>query len=261
MATILVTGASAGIGYETARQLASAGDVVIVHARTAEVAQSTVDRLTSSGIPAQRLIPVAADFTSLEQVATMARDVAHVDVLVNNAATAGPDERRFTEDGHEVTFQVDYLAPFLLTRLLDDALALHGRVVNVSSSLHRGGQINWNDINRRRRYQRGAAYAQSKLALTMFTRALAEFGPSGRTAVSVHPGIIDTALLPGYSFRGSPATDGAVPIVHLCSASSFVNGAYYDGRLPARAAPAVEDLAAVERLWHMSERLTLQSVK
>lgn len=262
MPTVLVTGASSGIGYETARRLATEGSTVIVHARTTELASSAADRLIKSGIPAQRVVPVAADFTSLGQVATMAREIAHVDVLVNNAATAGPDSMTLTEDGNEVTFQVNYLAPFLLTRLLDHTLAAEGRVVNVSSSLHCGGHINWNDVNRRRRYQRGAAYAQSKLALTMFTKALAEFGAAGRSAVSIHPGVIDTDLLPNYSFRGRSVGEGAVPVAHLCFARArFVNGGYYDGALPAKASPFVDDVVAVQRLWQLSERLTLQTVK
>ncbi|WP_410599710.1 hypothetical protein [Amycolatopsis sp. lyj-90] len=99
----------------------------------------------------------------------------------------------------------------LLTRLLEDALDRSevSHVVNVSSALHRGGRINWNDLNWKRRYNRSAAYAHSKLALTMMTTALTEFRPKVREAVSVHPGIIATGMLPGYSYsyRGRPVAE------------------------------------------------------
>lgn len=109
-----------------------------------------------------------------------------------------------SRDGNEVTSQVDYTAPFLL----DNALSPESRVVDVSSSLYRGGYVNGNDLNRRRRYHRNAVWAQSKLALPMFARALTEFGSSGRTPTSLHPGVIYTGMLPAYSFCGRPAGEG-----------------------------------------------------
>ncbi|ONF63590.1 SDR family NAD(P)-dependent oxidoreductase [Amycolatopsis keratiniphila] len=262
--TVLLTGASDGIGFETARLLLAEGCTVIAHARTREESDESGARLVKSGVDARRLRPVVADFTDLRQVIDLAVAVTEscprLDVLVNNAGITGPHGRVLTKDGHEQTVQVNYLAPYLLTRLLEDALDRSevSRVVNVSSSLHRGGRINWNDLNWKRRYNRGAAYAQSKLALTMMTTALSEFRPKVRQAVSVHPGIIATGMLPGYSYRGRPVVEGAEPVARLANPwAKVLNGGYYDGRLPAKAAAAAVDPVDVRKLWSLSERLTL----
>lgn len=262
--TVLLTGTSEGIGFETARLLANQGCTVIAHARTREEGEESYNRLIGSGVDARRLQPAVADFTDLRQVIDLAVAITEtypcLDVLVNNAGTAGAHGRVLTTDGHEQTLQINYLAPYLLTRLLEDALSRSevSRVVNVSSSLHRGGRINWTDINWKRRYNRGAAYAQSKLALTMMTTALTELRPKIREAVSVHPGIIATGMLPGYSYRGRPVAEGAEPVARLANPDSKVlNGGYYDGRLPAKAASAAVDPENVRKLWSFSERLTL----
>jgi NAD(P)-dependent dehydrogenase (short-subunit alcohol dehydrogenase family) len=262
--TVLLTGTTDGIGFETARLLAAKGCTVIAHARTREESEESCKRLIGSGVDSRRLQPVIADFTELRQVAEMATTVAtacpRLDVLVNNAGTPGPPVRLITTDGHEQTWQVNFLAPYLLTRLLEDCLNRSevSRVVNVSSSLHRGGRINWNDLNWKRRYNRGAAYAQSKLALTMMTNALTEFRPKVREAVSVHPGIIATGMLPIYSLRGRPITEGAEPVARLADPGTKVlNGGYYDGRLPAKVAASAVVQDDVRKLWDLSERLTL----
>ena len=262
--TILITGTTDGIGYEAARLLAAGNTTVIVHARTGEEGEESYRRLIGSGIDERRLRPAVADFADLRQVAEMANAIAEVyprlDVLVNNAGTAGTSHRTITKDGNEQTFQVNYLAPYLLTRLLEDSLSKSpiSRVVNVSSSLHRGGRINWNDLNWKRRYNRGAAYAQSKLALTMFTAALTELQPKIREAVSVHPGIIATGMLAHYSYRGRPVSEGAEVVARLADPDAKVlTGAYYDGRLPAKASAAAVEPEAVGKLWRFSEHLTL----
>lgn len=261
---VLVTGTSEGIGYETARLLATGSTTVIAHARSNEEGEEAYRKLLNSGVDERRLQPAVADFTDLRQVADLAGAIAQayprIDVLVHNAATAGPGSRIMTKDGNEQTFQVNYLAPYLLTRLLEDALSASpvSRVVNVTSSLHRGGRINWQDLNWKRRYNRGAAYAQSKLALTMLTTALTEFRPKVREAVSVHPGIIATGMLPHYSYRGRPISEGAEVVARLANPDAKVlNGGYYDGRLPAKASAAAVDPDAVGKLWRLSEHLTL----
>ncbi|MFI1198828.1 SDR family NAD(P)-dependent oxidoreductase [Streptomyces sp. NPDC020883] len=258
--TVLVTGATSGIGYETARQLAERGATVLVHGRTAEEAQAATDRLVAAaGVNASQLCAFAADFTRLEEVETMARRVMaehpHLDVLVNNAATAAPERHTLTADGNEIAFQVNFLAHYLLTCLLEPALTSDpgGRVVNVSSSLHRTASIQWNDPQRARRYSRLAAYAQSQLALAVFA------ADPRVTAVSVHPGVCETDLLPLYGIEGGTATQGAAHVVRLCDpAFDVVNGAYYDRDQRVDPAPAVTEGRTVKRLGKLADQLVGQ---
>nr|WP_009995291.1 SDR family NAD(P)-dependent oxidoreductase [Streptomyces clavuligerus] len=253
--TVLVTGATSGIGHETARLLAEGGSTVLLHGRTAEEARAAADRLiATAGVPENRLRVFHADFTRLDEVAEMARAVTashpRLDVLVNNAAVAAPERHTVTGDGNELTFQVNFLAHYLLTCLLEQALTSDpgGRVVHVSSSLHRTGSIQWSDPQRARRYSRLAAYAQSQLALTIFA------ADPRVTAVSVHPGICATGLLPLYAHRGATAAEGARHVVRLCDpAVEIVNGAYYDRDRRMDPAPGATDERTVKRLSRLAD--------
>ncbi|WP_405527448.1 SDR family NAD(P)-dependent oxidoreductase [Streptomyces avidinii] len=255
--TVLVTGATAGIGYETARLLARRGAVVLLHGRTPEEARAATDRLIATdGIDSGLLRPLAADFVRLEEVENLAhavvREYPRLDVLVNNAAIAAPERHTLTADGNEVAFQVNFLAHYLLTNLLEPALTSDpgGRVVNVSSSLHRTGAIQWNDPQRVRRYSRLAAYAQSQLALTVFA------ADPRVTAVSVNPGVCATGLLPLYGHEGAPAAEGAQHLVQLCDpAIEIVNGAYYDRSERVAPAPAATEDRTVKRLNKLADLL------
>ncbi|MET9294127.1 SDR family NAD(P)-dependent oxidoreductase [Streptomyces sp. NPDC003077] len=255
--TVLVTGATSGIGFETARQLAGRGATVLLHGRTPEEARAAADRLTAEGTDAALLRPVAADFCHLAEVARLAesvlRDHPSLDVLVNNAGMAAPERHTLTGDGVEIAFQVNFLAHYLLTRALEPALTAPGRlgrVVNVSSSLHRTATIQWSDPHRARRYSRLAAYAQSQLALTVFA------ADPRVTAVSVHPGVCDTALLPLYAHEGGAPADGAAHVVRLCDpATEIVNGAYFDRAVRAAPAPAATEVRTVKRLTKLADQL------
>ncbi|WP_189316200.1 SDR family NAD(P)-dependent oxidoreductase [Streptomyces brasiliensis] len=272
--TVLVTGATTGIGHETARQLAERGATVLLHGRTAEEALAAADRLVATagidggrlctyaaadrlvataGIDGGRLCTYAADFTHLDEVESLAHKVVaehpHLDVLVNNAGMAAPERHTVTADGNEIAFQVNFLAHYLLTCLLEPALTSDpgGRVVNVSSSLHRTASIQWSDPNRARRYSRLAAYAQAQLALTVFA------ADPRVTAVSVHPGVCDTALLSLYAHEGVSPAEGATHVVRLCDpAVEIVNGAYYDRAERVGPAPAATEDRTVKRLNKVS---------
>ncbi|WP_030842288.1 SDR family NAD(P)-dependent oxidoreductase [Streptomyces sp. NRRL F-4474] len=255
--TVLVTGATSGIGYETARQLAERGATVLLHGRTPDETQAAADRLiTTAGINGSSLRPFAADFAHLDEVESLAysvvREHPRIDVLVNNAAIAAPERHTVTADGNEIAFQVNFLSHYLLTTLLEPALTSDpgGRVVNVSSSLHRTATIMWNDPQRLRRYSRLAAYAQSQLALTVFA------ADPRVTAVSVNPGICDTGLLPLYGNEGAPASEGARHVARLCDpATEIVNGAYYDRSEHATPAAAATDDRTVKRLNKLADLL------
>ncbi|MGA4851040.1 SDR family NAD(P)-dependent oxidoreductase [Streptomyces sp. G5(2025)] len=255
--TVLVTGATSGIGHQTARLLAERGATVLVHGRTIEEAHVAVDRLvTLPGVRADRLCAYGADFARLKEVEQLAHHVAaahpHMDVLVNNAGMAAPERHTVTADGNEIAFQVNFLAHYLLTHLLEQALTSDpgGRVINVSSALHRTGSIQWNDPNRTRRYSRLAAYAQSQLALTVFA------ADPRVTAVSVHPGICATSLLPLYAHEGTSPAEGAAHVVRLCDpATEIVNGAYYDRDQRVSPATAATETRTVKRLTKLADLL------
>lgn len=260
--TVLVTGATSGIGHQTARLLAERGATVLVHGRTADEALAAADGLVSTaGIDERQLCSFGADFTRLEEVEHLAARVLaehpRLDVLVNNAGMAAPERQTMTADGNEIAFQVNFLAHYLLTHLLESALTggTGGRVVNVSSSLHRTGSIQWNDPHRVRRYSRLAAYAQSQLALTVFA------ADPRVTAVSVHPGVCATDLLPLYAHEGVSPAEGAAHVVRLCDpATEIVNGAYYDRAERIDPAPAASEERTVKRLSKLADLLVGQAL-
>jgi NAD(P)-dependent dehydrogenase (short-subunit alcohol dehydrogenase family) len=259
--TVLVTGATDGIGYATARRFVDEGATVYLHAPDQDSGEKAMTRLVKGGAEPLRLYLVVADFTRLDEVAGLADALATtlpaLDVLVNNAAVAGPERRTYTQDGHELTFQVNYLAPYLLTTKLVPRLASGGgRVVNVSSVTHSGGNINWKNPAGEHQYWPLAAYAQSKLALTMYTRSLAEAGGASFTALSVHPGVFRTDLLPIYGRVGRPAEEAAPILTTLSSPTHpVVDGGYYDGLSLAKAAALVDNPRARSRLAKLSAHL------
>lgn len=270
----IVTGATRGIGRETAAGLAAMGASVIVHGRNA----AAVDKVCGSIARAaghRRITGLVADFASLADVRRLASEILarhqRIDVLVNNAGLAS-SRRELTVDGHERTFAVNHLAPFLLTELLRERLVAGApaRIVNVASNAYRRGTTDYSDLNwERRKYSGLQAYSDSKMANVLFTLELARrLAGTGVTANCLHPGVVATHIFSGMGILGSlfgilskplllPAAKGAKTSIYLASSPAVadVSGRFFDECAPKAVVPAADDEAAA-RLWTLSETLT-----
>jgi retinol dehydrogenase 12 len=275
MLTILVTGATNGIGLETAKVLAQMGHSVLLHGRNERKGRAVVQQLRALGGENVRFLQ--ADFASLAQVRKLAAQindsVPRLDVLVNNAG-CGAMRRAVTVDGYEKTFAVNHLAPFLLTHLLLDKLRGSGpaRIVNVASRAHRDKSIDFDDLMSTRGYRVMRTYGRSKLANIMFTQSLARrLAGTDVTANSLHPGLVATGIgqsnalarvmwrLLVYVRGGISVEEGARTSLYLSISPEVAgkSGGYYVRCQPAQlqtSADAVSD-SACERLWKVSEEL------
>jgi NAD(P)-dependent dehydrogenase (short-subunit alcohol dehydrogenase family) len=265
--TILVTGATDGLGRALARELAARGALVLLHGRSTQRLEAT-RREIAEATGGDRLRTYQADLASLEQVRRLGREVdgqqERLDVLVNNAGIGGDGPRRESADGVELRFAVNYLAPFLLTDLLLPLLrrSAPARIVNVASV----GQapIDFDDVMLERRYDGLRAYRQSKLAQIMFTFELAErlraAGESGVTVNALHPAtLMDTKMaLETFGYAMSTVQDGVEATLRLVVAPELdaVSGRYFDRLRESRADPQAYDAEARRRLWRLSAVLT-----
>jgi NAD(P)-dependent dehydrogenase (short-subunit alcohol dehydrogenase family) len=271
---VMVTGASAGIGRVTARELAARGGTVVMvghdPGRSAE-ALAEVERAATG----QKPVLLRADFASLRSVRELAAEVKkrydHLDVLVNNAGGMFL-EHRVTEDGYEWTFAVNHLAPFLLTNLLRDRLeaAPAGRVVTVASMAHIRARLDFDDLQSERSFKGWQVYGRSKLCNILFANELARRLQGTRvTSNSLHPGVIASrfgqnnnvlvrlGLLAARPFLKT-VEQGAATSIYLATspAAAGVTGKYFDEGRERPPASAARDEAAARRLWEVSERLT-----
>ncbi len=275
---VVVTGATTGIGKETARVLAKKGADVVIVGRDPDKLAATVREIGAEARSVE-LASVRCDFASLASVRAAADELGErfpcIHVLVNNAGAVYM-ERGVTVDGHETTLQVNHLAPYLLTRRLLPAIeraasSRAARIVNVASMVHAQARIDWDDLHTRTHDYVGLrVYGATKLMNVMFTMALAR-RLSGKhvTANCLHPGVIASGF--GHNNRGwmglgvkvvapflaTPAK-GARSSVHLATASEFelVTGKYFDERSrEVLASAASRDENAQERLWRVSEEL------
>ena len=261
-ATVLVTGATDGLGRRVALKLVERGATVLLHGRSRERCEAVLEEARrETGAEESRYY--LADLSSLEVVRGLAEQILSehdsLNVLVNNAGVVAR-ERTETEDGYEITFAVNYLAHFLLTNLLlplllDSATA---RVVNVASA----GQspVDFRDVMLERGYDGMRAYTQSKLAQVMFTFELVEcLGDAGVTANALHPAtLMDTKMvLETFGRATSNVQEGAEATVRLAVSQELdgVTGRYFDGTHEARANRQAHDEAARKRLWALSEEL------
>ena len=253
--TVLITGATDGLGRALAAQLAAEGATLLVHGRDEERGKAVLGELGG------RASWYRADLSSLTETRALAEaicaDHPRLDVLVNNAGIGGPGPRRESADGHELAFQVNYLSGYLLTRLLLPTLvsSAPARIVNVSSL----GQhpIDFDDVMIERDYSAMRAYSQSKLAQILFTFDLAdELAGTDVTANALHPATYMPTKM--VSSPISTLEEGLQATYRLVTdpALDDVSGRFYNGLEEARAEAQAYDADARARLRAISDDLT-----
>ena len=285
----IVTGATGGLGYETARMLATHGADVTIAARNAQKGERALARLSQLN-PAGAVRFELLDLGNLQSIADFAARIRdrhdHIDLLVNNAGVMTPPTRKTTSDGFELQFGTNHLGHFALTgQVLPLLLAARTpRVVTLSSVAAHLGRIDFDDLQAERRYRPTAAYGQSKLANLLFARELQRRSDAqgwNILSASAHPGYARTDLIangPGEMrgmlgvinsvlarYASHDAASGALPTVLAATGSAVQKRDYYgpDGLMemkgaarPARLPRRAKDDAVARRLWDVSEKLT-----
>jgi NAD(P)-dependent dehydrogenase (short-subunit alcohol dehydrogenase family) len=264
--TVLITGSTDGVGRQVARRLGAAGAHVLLHGRDRARGEEAVAAIAAGGSGTAIFHP--ADFASLDEVRRLAAIVrqenARLDLMINNAGIGSASDgrqRRTSADGYELRFAVNYLAGFLLTRLLLPLLTASqsARIVNVASA----GQhpIDFDDVMLTKSYDGTRAYAQSKLAQIMFTIDLAhEVAASGVTVNSLHPATyMDTTMVRASGVTPvSTVEEGADAILNLAVSPTLAgkSGLYFNRQHEARAHAQAYDAAARAQLHALSLQIT-----
>jgi len=262
--TVLITGATDGIGKQTALKLARMSARILLHGRNPEKAETVRQEIISDSSNPNVEV-VIADLQSLKQVRQLATEVKNrterLDVLINNAGVY-MNKRRLSEDGYEMTFAVNHLAPFLLTNLLLDLLkkSAPSRVITVSSVGHKLVYLNMANLQGKFFFWDWVAYCRSKLLNVLFTFELSErLKGSGVTANAVHPGVITTNILKKARIgTGTPVEEGAEPLVYLASSTELnnVSGKYFDRKKIGKPNALSKHINLRKRIWEISTRLS-----
>ena len=262
--TIVITGASDGIGAAAARALSRSGDRVVIVGRSPQKTEAIAAELGVDHF--------IADFSRLDEVRTLAAELLkrypRIDVLANNAGGIMGD-RELTVDGHEMTMQVNHLAPFLLTTLLmDRLLASRATVINTSSAANRFGRINLDDLDNARKYSANKAYGDAKLANILFTRELhRRYNARGLVTAAFHPGIVATSFsanstsIMRFVYQTAlkrmliTPEKGADTLIWLASTAAGVDwqsGEFYEKRRVQSANRQAADAGLATALWERS---------
>jgi len=262
--TVLVTGSTDGIGLETAKQLAEMGAHVLLHGRDKGKGVQAVKKITQATCYGSVDLYLA-DFSSFKQVKRLADEISRennaLHGLINNAGNFY-NQRYLNESGFEMTFAVNYLAPFLLTMLLLDLLktSAPARIVNVASSAHRIIQrIDFENLQGEKRYDPFEAYALSKLGNVLFSNALAERLKSTHVTVNaLHPGVVATKLLKkSYDLDGISAADGAATSVKLAAGMDVakITGKYFRNAQQRQPSDVAMDEKNQEKMWKITREM------
>ncbi|MBF6521470.1 SDR family oxidoreductase [Nocardia farcinica] len=273
MKTILITGATSGIGSAAAEQLGARGEHLILVGRNPEKLAATEQRVRAAGAGA--VDTLRCDVGSQAAIRELAEQVRQrydrLDVLANNAGGHFPD-RALTEDGVETTFAVNYLGPFLLTELLLDLLfdSAPARVVFTSSVLHFGARLDLDDLPFEHGYTGEKAYSRSKLALILYTRELARrLDGTGVTVNAFHPGAVATGIWDTMPWYGKPLAaiakrifmispeQGAEALTYLATDPEVADttGCYFQRNRPKQPGRRATDDELGARLVEVSARL------
>ncbi len=257
----VVTGSTDGLGEEVARRLGMVGYHVVVHGRDPERGAQVVEAIAKTGGTARFY---RADFAVLAEARTLGEallgDYGSIHLLVNNAGVGpAPDRRMLTKDGHELRFQVNYLAHFLLTRLLLPRLveSAPARIVNVSSGAQ--NPLDFHNVMLEREFGGWRAYGQSKLAQVMFTFDLAEELEGTNVVVNaLHPAtFMETTMVTAAGIRPqSTVEEGADAVMRLVTSPDLGSGGFLDRTRPARAHEQAYDMEARRHLRELSRQLT-----
>ncbi len=262
--TILITGATDGIGRELALMCWQAGSNLVLHGRNPQKLEILLHTF-GTGLPGQHASTIKADFSRIDEVKEMAaqimEEIPHLDVLVNNAGLY-PASKIVTEDNFEECNQVNYLSPFLLTNLLRPLLITSApmRIVNLSSIGHRFVWSNANPSIKHPFYWRWVAYCRSKLDIIPWTRELSDqLKQYGITVNCVHPGIIRTKVIRVLPVSwGASVHSGAATVYRLVADPelSNVTGEYFERYRIATPSPVAQSRRYQAALWrHTLRRL------
>jgi NAD(P)-dependent dehydrogenase (short-subunit alcohol dehydrogenase family) len=262
--TVLVTGATDGIGKQTAIELARQGAKVLIHGRDKAKGAKVLDEINRDNCN-ENLALYLADFSSFADIKRMSEEIkreqSNLHVLVNNAGTFSK-EKLLTKEGLEVTFAVNHLAPFLLTLLLLDLLkaSAPARIVNVSSGAHRNiTEVDFGNLQAEKTYDGFEAYGLSKLGNVLFTNELAKrLEGSEVTVNSLHPGVISTKMQrASYNLDGADVEEGARTSVYLTTSPDVegFTGKYFSRMAEKPTSDLAQDKALQEKFWKVSEEL------
>ncbi len=268
--TVIITGATSGIGEVAAIRLAEQGARIVFTARDKVRADATMAALRKANPVADHAVHMA-DLSTLAEMKRVGRILAQepqIDVLVNNAGALF-NKRQETADGLEMTFALNHMGYFVITNILLNKLGPGARIVTVASNAHRGAKLKFDDLQSTRGYVGFPVYSKSKLANILFNRELARRAPQGVIANALHPGVVATRF--GDNSGGLMRTvlkvakpigaispeEGARTIIYLASSPDVagVTGEYFFECKPATPTAEARNDADARRLWEMSEAI------